>query len=90
MRVVLVLLLLIAARSVDYCETVVGETSFYVTPDETRVLRLNSYIKGYDLDFSLDDETNAKLYSSFAVTDKQDLGLKGSTVLIQTIRHSRA
>ncbi len=80
MKAVLVLLLLVAVRSVDYCETVVDETNFYVTPDETRILRLNSYIKGYDLDFSLDDDTNAKLYSSFAVADKQDLGLKGKTV----------
>lgn len=82
MKVALVLLLLIAVRSVDYCETLVGETNFYATPEETRILRLKSYIKGYDLEFTLDDQINAKLYSSFAVADKQDLGLKGKTVVI--------
>jgi hypothetical protein len=83
MRVAIVLLLLlIAVRSADYCETLVGETSFYATPEETRILHLNSYIKGYDLEFTLDDQTNAKLYSSFAVADKQDLGLKGKTSIM--------
>jgi hypothetical protein len=41
------------------------------------VLWLNSYIKGYDLDFQIDDATSAKLYSSFTVADQQDLALKG-------------
>lgn len=82
MRVALVLLLLIAVRSTDYCETLFGDTNFYATPEETRILQLNSYIKGYDLEFTLDDQTKAKLYSSFAVADKQDLGLKGKTIMI--------
>jgi hypothetical protein len=77
MRGVLILLLLVAVLSADYCETMVDETNFYVTPDETRILKLNSYIRGYDLDFQVDDASSAKLYNSFATADKKDLALKG-------------
>lgn len=48
-----------------------------MTPQETRVFKLDSYIKGYDLDFDIDDSTNAKLYNSVSLVEMQELTLDG-------------
>jgi len=82
MRVVLIVLLLVGTLSADYCENLVDAANFYVTPDETRILKLDSYIRGYDLEFQVDDVSSAKLYSSFATADKKDLALKGIDMLM--------
>ena len=82
MRVVLIVLLLVGTLSADYCENLVDTANFYVTPDETRILKLDSYIRGYDLEFQVDDVSSAKLYSSFATADKKDLALKGIDMLM--------
>lgn len=89
MKLVLFLLLLVAVWSTDYCEISAEQANIYVTPQEIRLLKLDSYIKGYNLDYQIDDPTSAKLYSSFATVDKQELGLQGTSDYMQTISFSR-
>lgn len=51
LRQVLLLSLLLVAFSVDYCELSHDTARIFIQANETRLLDLNSYVRGYDLRF---------------------------------------
>lgn len=54
MKLILLVLLVVAANTVDYCEQTTDSVNYFITPDEMRVFPLGSYIKGHDLEFTVD------------------------------------
>lgn len=76
MKALLVMVLVVTASSADYCEQTADSLNYFLTPEETRVLELSRYIKGYDLQYTVEDAEGVKLYSSFSISDKQNLNLK--------------
>lgn len=54
MKALLLIVLVVAGSSADYCEQTTDSLNYFLTADETRVLELSKYIKGYDLQYSLE------------------------------------
>lgn len=75
--------LLVAVLTVDYCEVSQARAKLFIQKDESRLLNLNSYLKGYDLTFDTDSPDVAKIYSSYEYADTQNINLRGTTVITQ-------
>ena len=55
-RTVLILLgLLVLATAVDYCEVIRNHENIFIEENETRLLNLHSYVRGFDLAFETDN-----------------------------------
>lgn len=76
LKQVLILCLCTLILSVDYCEVSQDSSQVFVMENETRLLNLNAFIKGFDLTFD-SDSPQAKVYSSYEVSVSRDLSLKG-------------
>lgn len=53
MKALLLIVMVIAVSSADYCEQTADSLNYFLTTDETRVLELSKYIRGYDLQYTL-------------------------------------
>jgi hypothetical protein len=78
-RTVLILCGLLAfASTADYCEVLKDKAELFLTEDETRVLNLNTYVKGFDLHFETDNPI-ATIYSAYEAVSTRGMGSKGTS-----------
>lgn len=67
LRQALLLTLVAVALSVDYCEVSSDTARIFIQGNETRLLDLNSYVRGYDLSFTADSPA-AQIHSSYELS----------------------
>lgn len=82
--------LLMLALSVDYCQVSQPRSKLFMQKDESRLVNLNAYLKGYDLTFDTDSPDVAKIYSSYEFADTQNINLRGNPANTQITLLSEA
>ncbi len=76
----LVLVCLHLGSAADYCQVLTESENIFLTDKENRTLSLSKYIKGYNLDFAINDTDAASLKQTFAKEDSIDLKFEEGTI----------
>ena len=67
--------LLVVTLQVDYCEISRNNEKVFIQENETRLLNLHSYVRGFDLSFETDNPS-AKIYEACEVAATKSMGTK--------------